>query len=62
VDLTIETVENDEVLTFINIMACMIVSAQEKATFAFAHFASMKIQTNIAAVSIILHTLVHVNA
>lgn len=61
VDQALETSENDEVLTFINIMTCVIVTAQEEASFAFAHFTSMEIQTYVAAVAIIFHTLVNVN-
>ena len=49
-------------LTFINVMTSVIVTAQEKTSFAFAHFASVEIQAYVAAVSITFHTFVNVNA
>jgi hypothetical protein len=58
----VEITADDEVLTFINVMTSVIVTAQEESTFAFAHFAAVEVEADVAAVSIILHTLVNVNA
>jgi hypothetical protein len=49
-------------LTFINVMTRMIVTAQEESRLAFAHFSSRKIQADVAAISIIFHAFVDVNA